>query len=197
MSTFSGIGGRGDKGSNKYKSLNINNIYQGKSVPTQKSTGNHNFYVINVWECWSCYCLHYKFTWHIFSFDYLYLNITITSKMIDKICLLMWKMIIKCTYMYKSQKDFLQPISEFQWEIWLFCFHWLNCSFHSFLGNFSPRRGFENLINKQGNIYPNWIANGGQFNFTENWVWKELLFTLKAHSICREFLWLKLLHSAY
>lgn len=38
MSTFSGIGGRGDKGSNKYKSLNINNIYQGKSVPTQKST---------------------------------------------------------------------------------------------------------------------------------------------------------------
>lgn len=47
--------------------------------------------------------------------------------------------------MYKSQKDFLQPISEFQWEIWLFCFHWLNCSFHSFLGNFSPRRGFENL----------------------------------------------------
>lgn len=39
MSTFSGIGGRGDKGSNKYKSLNINNIYQGKSVPTQKSTG--------------------------------------------------------------------------------------------------------------------------------------------------------------
>lgn len=50
MSTFSGIGGRGDKGSNKYKSLNINNIYQGKSVPTQKSTGNHNFYVIYVWE---------------------------------------------------------------------------------------------------------------------------------------------------
>lgn len=48
MSTFSGIGGRGDKGSNKYKSLNINNIYQGKSVPTQKSTGNHNFYVIYV-----------------------------------------------------------------------------------------------------------------------------------------------------
>ena len=39
MSTFSGIGGKGDKGSNKYKSLNINNIYQGKSVPTQKSTG--------------------------------------------------------------------------------------------------------------------------------------------------------------
>ncbi|XP_048776168.2 protein PRRC2C-like isoform X5 [Ostrea edulis] len=38
MSTFSGIGGKGDKGSNKYKSLNINNIYQGKSVPTQKST---------------------------------------------------------------------------------------------------------------------------------------------------------------
>ncbi|XP_061164829.1 protein PRRC2C-like isoform X2 [Saccostrea echinata] len=38
MSTFSGIGGKGDKGSNKYKALNINNIYQGKSVPTQKST---------------------------------------------------------------------------------------------------------------------------------------------------------------
>ena len=38
MSSLSGLG-KGDKGKGKYKSIDINTIYQGKSVPTQKTTG--------------------------------------------------------------------------------------------------------------------------------------------------------------
>ncbi|KAJ8300218.1 hypothetical protein KUTeg_021737 [Tegillarca granosa] len=37
MSSFSGLGGKSDKGKGKYTSININNIYQGKSAPTQKT----------------------------------------------------------------------------------------------------------------------------------------------------------------
>ncbi|GFO00663.1 protein prrc2c, partial [Plakobranchus ocellatus] len=38
MSTTSGIGSKGEKKQSKYKSIDINNLYKGKSVETQKST---------------------------------------------------------------------------------------------------------------------------------------------------------------
>lgn len=39
MSSISGLGGKGEKNKGKYKSIDINTIYKGKSVETQKSTG--------------------------------------------------------------------------------------------------------------------------------------------------------------
>ncbi|KAK3764711.1 hypothetical protein RRG08_042021 [Elysia crispata] len=38
MSTTSGIGNKGEKNKSKFKSIDINNLYKGKSVETQKST---------------------------------------------------------------------------------------------------------------------------------------------------------------
>ncbi|GFS03604.1 protein PRRC2C [Elysia marginata] len=38
MSTTSGIGSKGEKNKSKFKSIDINNLYKGKSVETQKST---------------------------------------------------------------------------------------------------------------------------------------------------------------
>ncbi|XP_052823701.1 protein PRRC2C isoform X3 [Octopus bimaculoides] len=38
MSSLSGLGNKGEKGKGKFTSININNIYKGKSVETQKST---------------------------------------------------------------------------------------------------------------------------------------------------------------
>ncbi|RUS83264.1 hypothetical protein EGW08_008987, partial [Elysia chlorotica] len=37
MSTTSGIGSKGEKNRSKFKSIDINNLYKGKSVETQKS----------------------------------------------------------------------------------------------------------------------------------------------------------------
>ena len=39
MSTTSGIGSKGEKNKSKYKGIDINNLYKGKTVETQKSTG--------------------------------------------------------------------------------------------------------------------------------------------------------------
>ena len=39
MSTTSGIGSKGEKNKSKFKSIDINNLYKGKSVETQKSAG--------------------------------------------------------------------------------------------------------------------------------------------------------------
>ena len=44
MSSLSGLGNKGEKGKGKFTSININNIYKGKSVETQKSTGKCLFY---------------------------------------------------------------------------------------------------------------------------------------------------------
>lgn len=39
MSAISGIGSKGEKNKSKYKSIDINTLYKGKSVETQKATG--------------------------------------------------------------------------------------------------------------------------------------------------------------
>lgn len=39
MSTTSGPGSKGEKNKGKYKSIDINTLYKGKSVETQKSAG--------------------------------------------------------------------------------------------------------------------------------------------------------------
>lgn len=67
-----------------------------------------------------------------------------------------------------------------------YCFHWLNCGFHSFWSISVQEKVLKSLSTSRTiYLYLNWIANGGQSNFTENWIWKELLFTWKAHdSFC-------------
>jgi hypothetical protein len=39
MSSISGLGGKGEKNKGKFKAIDINTLYKGKSVETQKSTG--------------------------------------------------------------------------------------------------------------------------------------------------------------
>ena len=43
MSALSGLGSKGEKPKNKYQAFNINNIYKGKTVETQKTTGKEVF----------------------------------------------------------------------------------------------------------------------------------------------------------
>lgn len=46
MSTISGLGSKGEKSKGKFKAIDINNLYKGKSVETQKSTGKFAFFKI-------------------------------------------------------------------------------------------------------------------------------------------------------
>ncbi len=49
MSTLSGLGNKAEKSKGKYTAININNIYKGTSVPTQKQPGKFTYSVINVY----------------------------------------------------------------------------------------------------------------------------------------------------
>ena len=43
MSSISGLGAKGEKNKGKFKSIDINTLYKGKSVETQKSAGKCAF----------------------------------------------------------------------------------------------------------------------------------------------------------
>lgn len=55
-------------------------------------------------------------------------------------------------HVYKPQEYFLQPISDLQRELGLL-FSLVKLWLSFFLVNFSPRKGFEIIINKQDNIF--------------------------------------------
>ena len=81
MSTSSGLANKGEKGRNKFQTLNINSIFAGKSVETQKSNGKciHSCIkshiesksktfclqcnIDNAWPTWRNAQLKWKKTW--------------------------------------------------------------------------------------------------------------------------------------